>query len=224
MLKRPFLILTIAILSLTAGAQDSISTLSCSWVPQYLAEHGMRVDLDLRLKKAASWIVIAPQVYLDHRYAGPHVDDFGFFLKKNDEYYYEEMYGFGLEVHHRIYMQNRAIPEGLYFSYSLYYMHFNIKYLEYGWETTDYDEDLDVLTYGLHNFDAAIDKFGPNIMFGYQMNLTDNFFIDLYMGAGLRYSIIDISEYSLRNFDDHMTSFGYTGPLPVFALRLGMLF
>ncbi len=223
MLKKCALPLIIALISVTARTQDSIYDYCVSWVPQHMAEHGLRVDFDIRLKKSCNWLVIAPQVYLDHRYAGPFEDDVRFF-ESNEEYYYEKMYGFGLELHHRIFLKTESYPEGLYFSYGLYYLHTCIEYLEYGWGTINYDDDLEAMAYALLENETVIDKFGPNIMFGYQMNLTDRFFIDIYMGAGLRYSIIDASEYSTRNFDENITSFGYTGVLPVFGLRFGMLF
>jgi hypothetical protein len=223
MLKKSVLPLIIALLSATAATQDKIHNFSCSWVPQHILEHGMRIDFDLRLKKSSSWLVIAPRVYLDHRYAGPYNDEKGIF-ENDEEYYYEKMYCYGVELQHRIYLKNIDIPEGLYFSYSLNYMHFNIDYTEYGWGTVNYDDDLEAITYGLLDYNTSVDKFGPNIMFGYQMILTDRFFVDLHIGGGLKYSIIDASEYSTRNFDEHITSFGYTGALPVFVLRFGMIF
>ena len=127
MLRKVFLPLLIVFITFPAGAQDKVYNLSGSWVPQNLIRHGLRIDFDIRLK-LSHWLVIAPQVYLDHRYAGPYGG--GSTWDRDEDYYYEEMYGYGLELHHRIYLKNNNYPTGLYFSYGFNYVHFNITSLQ----------------------------------------------------------------------------------------------
>jgi hypothetical protein len=191
--------------------EDSASyekTFSVGAVPQYAIVNGTRLDFDVRLKKENQWLVIAPQFY---NYKG-----------NSNIWDYEELSGFGIDLNHRIYRKGKTLPTGAYFSYGPVFQYFSVKdnglasyvYKEEGIEYVGLNEEL------IH---TNIFKFGGNVMFGVQSMIGDIFYIDTYIGTGIRFSYDNRTSGLHGYFNDWWGDLGYSGSLIVAGVRFGIL-
>jgi len=220
MQKKTVLILAMLMMPFTiVFTQEDASSLAIAWYPQLMLIRGLRADIDVHLGKSKSWLIIAPQYYLAKRHAGIHYEDYEDYSSSSA---YKRLEGYGLELQHRVYITNNSAPEGVYLGYGLQYGHFDITYEDFSWGEIDY-LDMRAITYDLFEHNTIIDKTGPNIIIGYQKQVLDRIFVDVYCGGGIRYSFINTSSFFPRNFDGDPLQFGYTGTVPLAGFRIGIV-
>lgn len=198
--------------------QEESSPLAIAWYPQLMVIRGLRADIDVHLGKSKSWLIISPHYYLAKKHTGIQYEDYDDY---SSSIAYKNLEGYGLELQHRVYVNNNFTPEGVYLAYGMQYGHFDITYEDYSWGEIDY-LDMKAYTYGLFEHNTIIDKMGPNILIGYQKKVLDRIFLDIFCGGGIRYSFIKTSSLFPRNFDGDPFQFGYTGTVPLAGFRIGI--
>ncbi|MBN2613441.1 MAG: hypothetical protein JXB00_17940 [Bacteroidales bacterium] len=211
-----FLILTISVT--LAYSQEERSPLAVSWYPQLVFIRGLRADVDIHLGNSSSWIIFSPQYFLAERQSGGYENEYEDY---NSSYQYNKLNGYGAELSHRIYINNKLTPTGIYFSYGILYNHFELKYKD-DWGYIDY-MGLSAISYGEYEHTTVIDKAGPSILIGYQKKVLDKIFIDVFFGGGMRYSFIETSSLAPRNFDNDIFQYGFTGTVPLAGFRIGII-
>jgi hypothetical protein len=185
--------------SIHIKAQDTLVFKNVlSFHPFHLINNGIRIDYDRHLGKS-HWLQIGPQFYAAERNEDSNGEE------------YSELVGAGVSVFHRIYLGEEKPSLGAYFSYGFTYNHYNLKYEE----DTPTDNVLD---------ETTIDKYGADIIIGYQTRAFDKLIFDVYAGLGGRYSDRSFKGESHRKFNETLLDYGFTGNVMVFGFRLGFNF
>lgn len=184
-----------------ASAQvDTINNEVIAFHPFHLIQNGIRVDYDRNICRN-HWIQIGPQFYVAER--------------SNDNYYgdFKNLMGVGISAFHRIYLGKTQQPLGVYFSYGLTYNYFNLQY-----------NDLPNNSITPKIAETTINKFGADIVIGYQTAVFDKLILDFYAGLGGRYSEKTYTGTQHRSFNEQMGDYGFTGNVIVLGIRLGFGF
>lgn len=193
--------------------------LAISFVPQYLFNAGLRMDIEKRLQKDGHWLLLGPQIYMDMH--GDSEDEVGGI--RND--HYNEMVGVGLEVYHKMFVNKEKInPFGAYFSYGATYRFHHIKFD--GEDYHEYTEDgLEYVELIITEGTETINRVGINATVGLQTEVSDFMVADFFIGAGLHYSFLnsDITEEREFNRQGIFWDYGYSGTVFVGGLRIGVL-
>ncbi len=178
-------------------------------VPQYAIMNGFRTDIDIRLNKPGQWLVFGPQFYIN--------------TGNSDLWSYEELSGFGIDLSHRIYMKSKTQPKGPYLAYGPVLQYFSIR--DNGLVSYVFEESGSEYI-GLHDdlIHTNIFKFGGNLMIGLQALISDVFYIDTYLGTGIRFSYDDRVKGLHGYYNDGWLDLGYSGTLIVGGVRFGVVF
>ncbi len=170
-----------------------------SFHPFHLVNNGIRIDYDRKIAKN-HWIQIGPQFYAAEK------------NEDNDGREYNELMGVGFSVYHRIYLGSKAPSLGTYFSYGATFSHFNLKY----------DEPTSSRT-GVTS-ETSINKFGGDIVIGYQTQAFERLIIDVFAGLGGRYADRDFTGLTHKKFNKFLYDYGYTGNVILGGIRIGFSF
>jgi hypothetical protein len=218
-IKLSFLLAAFLIVSHTAGAQQEQDETSqpksaVSFVPQYLIQNGIRIDYDLKIKDH-HWLQVCPQFYLREKnvsapdgYYGNYDYDPNIYYEDNsdDESYFNNLLGGGLNLYHRYYPGNSFKNHMVYVNYGVMAQYFNIKY----------DEQL---YSGYAERYTQIFKTGGDINLGVVTFLNDYIGIDIYAGLGFRYSNRKSDADNPRKFNNFFESYGYSGNIVNLGVR-----
>ncbi len=167
--------------------------------PQHLFFKGIRIYYDTRISQK-HWLQFSPEIYMA-------VNAKNSFSNAS----YRDLYGIGIAVHDRNYINKINHPGGLYLSYGISYNYFK---LTYDIESTDsYTQEH-----------TTIQKVGGDVLIGYQFVLFSKLILDAYTGLGLNYSMREYSGIEKRSFNSDMADYGYTGSLLLAGIRLGLTF
>ena len=178
-------------------------------VPQYAIINGARFDLDFRMKKPNHWITVAPQVY---------IRDQG-----NLDWDYHSMFGAGIEIQHKIFLTSQAQNRSIYIAYGPVFNFFSVKdngltarqFVENGGTYIGLIED---------ELTTNIYKIGGNLIFGIQYIISERFYIDPYLGTGIRFSFDNRTSGLHGYYNDWWSDMGYSGTLIVGGMRFGVIF
>ncbi|MCL1821910.1 MAG: hypothetical protein FWG22_03710 [Prolixibacteraceae bacterium] len=173
--------------------------------------NGLQVDFDLRLKNK-HWLTLSPQFYMNNDKGS------GYWW-----YSYENMYGLGIDLQHRIYLRERLLPKGFYLSYGPTFKFFSVdaqgyypeEYTENGSQYIGFKEGM---------LNTKICKVGGNIIFGYQFVFFDIVYLDLFTGTGIRLSYDNRTSGLHKMYNYDWPSIGYSGTLLVGGFRVGITF
>ncbi len=235
LIKKTFLVVLTSVffnfLFLSTYAQDTTMNFIISGVPQYMIISGMRFDFEKRIGNTDHWIGIGPQLYL--REKNPDYNDYYYDSYYDYSYYYDDnhlydmMAGYGIDVYHKIFMgflEEKTGYSGTYLAYGLTFHNFFFNYKEQGWETYEEDGMEYMRESGVFvDKKRVVYKMGFNILFGYQVLTLENVLCDVYVGAGMRYSLRYPSYVEKLQFNNSIIDYGYTGAIPVAGFRLGVL-
>jgi hypothetical protein len=201
MKKLLLLLITFSVtFSITLGQDEEPRKNIYSFVPQYLINRGIRIDIEKQLSER-HFLQICPQFYLSER------DDDNFLNNKNQFTY---LVGGGLSLYDKIFASGSYKDYGLYFSYGLSYNYFYIEYI-------DDSNQSEISAYG------NIHKIGADLILGYQFFVRDLVSIDIYTGVGTRVSSMDADGADTDRFNTGFFGYNYTGNLLVLGLRLGVI-
>lgn len=179
-----------------------------SFVPQYLINRGIRLDIEKQITQR-SFIQFCPQFYLgeqkDYNSSDMYYNDVPY-----DEDEFEKVTGGALNIYHKVFANPNFVENGIYFSYGLSYSYFEIEYLE---------EYLD----NPINATGTIQKYGGDLLIGYQLFFRNKLSLDLYTGIGTRFSDMDTNAENKNRFNTNYFSYNYNGNLLHLGFRIGLI-
>lgn len=194
---------------------NSEKSIIITFLPQYVAINGLRVDLDIPLRRNKSYIILSPQFYLGTN---------GSIFFGNE---YNRMNGFGLNMQHRVFIkENIEGPKGWYIMWGPTYQHFNL-YVD-SYQLTDYPEyGSYYMTFAEGEANHPINKFGLDISMGRQWIIGKTFVLDGYTGVGIRMAYDKDWEMSVKDGNpfgsDIPFEYGFSGTTLVIGLRIGIM-
>lgn len=184
-----------------AFSQSEISNKTIySFVPQYLINRGIRVDIEKKIAER-HYLQICPQFYLSEK------EDKEFLVDKNQFNY---LLGGGLNIYHKIFTVEDIKENGLYLSYGLSYNYFNIEYLD---NSGEYE----------FSAEADIHKTGADLILGYQVLINNIVSLDFYTGLGTRLSYMNTSGNDKDRFNTGYYGYNYTGNILILGFRIGVV-
>lgn len=203
------------ILSLLFGAvraQEKEYKLLVMGSPQHLAINGLRVDLDLPLKRSWQWLVLSPTFYYNKG-----DDALGFFYESS----YNRLIGGGLDVNTKSFLGRKIHGEGAYASFGGGYRYLNVKTSDFKWVSY---EQKGLRYYERQPADYSLDIHSINAraVLGLQTLLMPGMMIDVYAGVGLKYSIHDQPEGTYLKYNESTIDYGYTGTMFIGGFRIGV--
>jgi len=179
-----------------------------SFVPQYLITKGIRIDIEKQITPR-SFIQFCPQFYLgennNQNSSNMYEDDFF-----NEEDDFNKIQGGALNVYHKVFANDDFLTKGVYFSYGLSYSYFEIEYYE------------DYLGSTI-NTEATIQKYGGDILIGYQLFYNNKLSLDIYTGVGSRFSTMDTNGSTRDKFNSNYFGYNYRGNLMHIGFRIGLI-
>jgi len=191
------------------SARENSNKYIWSIVPQYTAESCMRMDIERRLNNGTS-IIVAPR----------------FYVKSSDSWEGNndgKMAGIGGEIFHKLRINSLENSYRGYIAYGVLYNFYDVISSETTWEpsTSMGVPTSEAVVEDKHN---GVNKMGPNLAIGLEMEPVERLIIDIYAGVGARYSFVS---YGDKTFIDNHTSIldiGFTGILPLAVVKVGVVF
>lgn len=187
-MKRISLLLTLAFLSIFVYSQEAPSLKSSiAIVPQYTLINGLRVDFEKEIKPK-KFIQVCPQFYFKDNNGNDGI------LHTN----VTKLLGGGINVYQKHFLLNDAEIYDFYSSYGLTYAYYHLEHENWN-----------------DSYNSNIHKIGGDFLMGLQVGY-ERVFIDLYAGAGFRYSLSEATD-----FNDTPWDYNYTGFTLVLGARIG---
>jgi len=178
-----------------------------SFVPQYLINHGIRLDYERQITPQ-SFIQFCPQFYLGEK-KSRNSSDLYYEESSNDDDF-NNITGFGINIYHKIFANQNFLKNGIYFSYGISYSYFDIDYYEeYLGETI--------------NASAYINKYGADLLLGYQFFFRNKLSLDIYTGVGTRFSNMSTNGENKERFSSTYFGYNYNGNLLHGGVRIGLI-
>ncbi|MFQ3578800.1 MAG: hypothetical protein SNJ71_01490 [Bacteroidales bacterium] len=210
------LIFTIVVLLCTSKlfAQDTTNShlkyTSISWSPLYLANYGLRFDLELPLKNPKNKFMVAPifNQKTDNSNTLP--------FEEKDEFW-----GIGALVGMKHFFEGPVKENFLYLGYGCQYNYYEVTYNGVRYSQRDY-YNLEVYSpeFGLHKIEMQ--RVTPHFIMGFQHKSEYRFILDIYVGAGAQY-IFSSNFHNLPQKYRVITGFGYKGILPMLGAKIGVV-
>lgn len=178
-------------------------------VPQYAITNGTRIDLDFQLKNPKHWLVVAPQIYINNQ--------------SNFDWDYNSLFGAGFEIQHKIFLTNQYSKRSVYVAYGPVFNFFSVE--DDGLIAQNFNENGgNYIGLTSDEITTNIYKFGGNLIFGLQFTISERFYVDPYIGTGIRFSF-DNKTTGLHNYyNEWWADLGYSGTLMVGGMRFGVIF
>ncbi len=200
-------------------ADTAKNSFQIGFVPQYIINHGVRIDFEPTFKQGKQSLQFSPQFYYDEN--NVYYSDYPSYYYSEQEY--EKIVGYGAGLHHKIYIQFIKKWK-IYVSYGGEYVRFTMDYKS--WQWVDYTEEgLNYLSYELVDVKQNTDRIRADISMGVQLNYVDNLFLDFYIGDGGVYSLNDMNPTSAKPIiNDGMYDYAYTGIYIPIGFRFGLRF
>ncbi|MDU0370576.1 hypothetical protein ACFPAF_09260 [Hymenobacter endophyticus] len=131
--------------------------------------------------------------------------------------------GYGLEVHHRIYLGATPSPtDGYYVAYGASYQHFRLQFQAKSWQPEAGPDNLYYYEYRLRNQTETIDRYGASVVLGRQLVFPNtSFFLDAYLGLGLR-KADSRGTLPTTQYASSMSDYGSAGVYLPVGLRVGV--
>lgn len=181
-------------------------------VPQHLFVNGLRIEIDKPLGNLQKWLIIAPTLY----YKGKQGSWF------SSRRLMDGMEGAGLDIMYRYYPSWRAGGGGGYLSAGGGIRYLNFRYSGYRWD--EYRQnDLTYYRYDTGSWNRQLTTANIKFTLGYQQVFNRHFAIDLFVGAGFKYTDAKQPADVTIIFDSNdPENLDYTGLLLIGGIRFGM--
>jgi hypothetical protein len=213
--KMKYLVVVILLLPMLVSAQNNPDvleeekTFALGVVPQFAIANGFRIDLDFRLNEKNHWLVVAPLMYISS--------------KPNLDWDYNSMAGGGVEIQHKIFMKKEFTDINPYFSYGTLFSFYSVK--DDGLAPQEFSENGgNYIGLVEDEITTNIFKIGGNLIFGLHFLIMDNFYLDSYIGTGIRFSFDDKTSGLHDYYNEWWGDMGYSGTLMVGGFRFGVMF
>jgi len=214
-------ILLIGFNHISRAQKDLKEDLIVFFSPQYMITNAIRLDIDIRQGETNKWWIVAPYFYFDNSSTSVlNTDDL--YEDNYDPHVYKDMWGAGLELRRKMFLLSRNYDKGFYLSFGANYKYFNI----IGDNVTYFEEEgEDGLMY--HRmadiaYSININSYSGFATIGHQFKPSSKFFIDLYVGFGLKYSFHNSPQHVSIKYNRDFTDYGYTGTQFLGGFRLGV--
>jgi len=192
----------------TEKAKDQ-KTFSLGIVPQYAIVNGFRIDLDFKLNEKNHWLVVAPQMYISS--------------KPNLDWDYNNMIGAGFEIQHKVFLKKELSNANAYFSYGPVFNWYSVE--DEGLTAQEFTENGGrYIGLAEDEFTTNIYKIGGNLIFGILFTISDNFYLDSFIGTGMRFSFDNKTSGLHSYYNEWWGDMGYSGTLMVGGFRFGVMF
>lgn len=194
-------------------------------VPQYLLVDGLRIDLDFKMNNPKKWLVVSPIIYLQGNAKNPWYGGYYYDYEYSHDNYsssdFESLQGFGLELIFKQMFSKKTNGTGIYLGCGPVYRFTQLERDGLYWiEGTLNGIPTTVEETGLYYTD--IHKVGANCILGVQFQIFDNFYGDLFLGFGMRYSFVSSSKGTGHQYNSSWVDYGYSGVLMVSGFRIGV--
>ncbi len=188
-------------------------------VPQYLIKNGVRIDIERKLSPS-HWLRVEPIIYLKDNY---QMDTDGY--DSDQEPFINQMYGAGLGISsvHILYntlQQKKRVT--FYVTYGASYTLFNFNITEKVWKPYTTEDGLTFQHKVPDTYNLRTSKLGADATIGMRKELFKRLFLDIYLGFGLRYSVVNPPEGFQIPFNSNFIDYGYSGTTLVGGVRLGV--
>jgi len=188
------------------------------FVPQYLITNGIRLDIDIRKPDSNKWWIISPYYYSDGSSSSS--------LNPSDQYEYnphsyEKMLGYGLGISRKIFITKNSY-KGLYASLGINYKYFAIKGDNFNYVEITGDDGLVYYEMQDINYTVNINSYNGYAIIGQQFNPFSKFYIDLFLGFGIKYSTHSSPENVVIKYNRGNIDYGYSGTQLIGGVRLGV--
>jgi len=187
--------------------------------PQYLFTNGIRMDIDIRTGMSNKLWVISPYYYSDG-------SNESFLNRGDDSDYdsrkYESMYGYGLGIARRIFLKSKPTADGFYAQLGITYRYFSVQGDNFTYVKTTGDDGLEYYSMQDIEYSININSYNGSLIIGHQFNPFTKFYIDLYIGFGLRYSTHESPEGAVIKYNRGNIDYGYSGTQFIGGFRLGV--
>jgi hypothetical protein len=191
------------------SAQEKTSQYMIMGVPQYIIDNGIRIDIDMQTSDTRNWWVFAPQYYIDLN--GDH------FIRTHSK----QMHGIGLLVYRKAFLSKKYTNKGFYLSVGLGYQYFDLLNND-GYWTNFNDDGLNYYQLSKSDTHVYINKVLTDGIIGYQFELIDHLYSDIFIGFGLRYSINEQLNGTYTKYNSNVFDYGYTGTTFIVGMRFGV--
>ena len=210
--------ITILVCNFSMAQEHDTENVVAFIVPQYLITNAIRVDIDFRKPESNKWWVISPYYYSDGSSSS--------ILNRNNSDFnptkYESMYGVGIGVARKLFLKSKTTAEGFYATAGLTYKYFNIHGDNYTYVKTTGDDGLAYYQMKDLKYTININSYNGYVIMGHQFNPYSKFYIDLFIGFGLKYSTHNSPEKVVVKYNRGNIDYGYTGTQFIGGLRLGV--
>jgi len=217
--KHILLVISLLLITISSLAQEQKNEKAVLFfVPQYLITNGIRIDIDIRKPDSNKWWIISPYYYTDGSSSSILNPDNN---SGYNPYTYEKMTGFGLGVSRKMFITKHS-NKGLYALFGVTYKYLNIKGDGYNYVETTGDDGLEYYEMQDLEYTVNINSYSGCVVIGQQFNPFSKFYIDLYLGFGLKYSTHDSPENVAVKYNRGNLDYGYSGTQLVAGVRLGV--
>jgi len=188
------------------------------FVPQYLITNGIRLDIDIRKTDSNKWWIISPYFYADGSSSSS--------LNPDDQYdynphSYEKMTGYGLGISRKIFVTKHSY-KGLYAALGINYRYFTIEGDNFNYVELTGDDGLIYYEMQDLNYSVNINSYNGYAIMGQQFNPFSKFYIDLFLGFGIKYSTHSSPENVAIEYNRGNIDYGYSGTQFIAGARLGI--
>lgn len=198
-MKKTILVLIVVLFITNLKAQDEKNYKNKIYiVPTYLINSGLKLDFEHQIGSSnANWLVLGPQFYYKD-IADREFRDFRGINEGN-------LLGGGIDISYKHFLSVNGLTGNSYYQIGLSSQHFKI------------EDTGSVLEQSI-----VLNKLGSQFIIGYQLKDSERLCFDFYTGLGFRYTF-DKSENEMSNdFSQFSWDFGYTGPIFLFGIKLGI--
>jgi len=190
----------------TSNASDSLNALPADTLPafifavqpMYTAINGMRLDVDITLHKNHS-LQLSPILFYRNTLSSANISGVESDRQK----------GAGFHMYHRFYPGEGLGPSKFYLSHGPMW-HYN--YIN--WKETIPGTNAERYT--------SIHKLGWDVMIGRYLITSNQLFVDIYTGMGIRHSLTRTDAQNMREMNNNFSSPGYSGVIFLLGFRLGL--
>ncbi|NJK98637.1 MAG: hypothetical protein HC905_30290 [Bacteroidales bacterium] len=160
------IVFSLTVTKIDITAQENPPKVLIMGVPQYMFQHGVRIDLDLPTKDYKSWWVISPQYYIN-------VSN----LESINSDRYQQLHGYGISLNRKGFLSSKFQDQGVYISGGIGFQHFNMLVDNERWAEVEID--------GLKYFQSinepyhiTINKLMTDVVIGYQKEVVSRLYVD----------------------------------------------
>lgn len=184
----------------TASAQEIIYKNSLSFVPATLINSGLRLDYEraFGVDNLNSW-VLAPQIYYKDMQLSDGYDFRGISAGR--------LRGAGLQFDYKRVLSIDQYDAQFYYQSGI------------SWQFAKLFNDEGELKESI-----ALNKLGAQFIVGYRISANQRLLFDMFTGLGFRYTFDKADNNTINTFGDYSWNFGYSGPLIVLGIKMGVVF